>query len=69
MLTWVLSSIMLLSLLTVSPETEISAKAAPATGTKNACWISFLDIEALLQDKNENEFRARVSAMYDNVIK
>ena len=69
MLTCLLSCILLLSLLTVSPATEISAKAAPASGTKKACWISFLDIEALLQDKNENEFRARVSAMYDNVIK
>lgn len=67
-LTCLLSCILLLSLLTVSPAAEISAKAAPASGTKKACWISFLDIEALLQDKNEKDFRARVSAMYDNVI-
>lgn len=57
---------MLFSLLAVSPSMEISAKAAD---TKKACWISFLDIEVLLQDKTEKEFRAKVSDMYDNVIK
>ena len=68
-LTCLLACIMLFSLLAISPVTEISAKAAPASNDKKACWISFLDIEVLLQDKNEKDFRAKVSEMYDNVIK
>lgn len=68
-LSYLLSCIMLFSLLAISPATQLSANAASAISTKKACWISFLDIEVLLQDKNEKDFRARVSAMYDNVIK
>lgn len=68
-LSYLLSCIMLFSLLAISPATQLSANAASAINTKKACWISFLDIEVLLQDKNEKDFRARVSAMYDNVIK
>lgn len=68
-LSYLLSCIMLFSLLAISPATQLSANAASAINTKKACWISFLDIEVLLQDKNEKDFRAKVSAMYDNVIK
>lgn len=68
-LSCLLSCIMLFSLLAISPATQLSANAASAINTKKACWISFLDIEVLLQDKNEKDFRAKVSAMYDNVIK
>lgn len=68
-LSYLLSCVMLFSLLAISPATQLSANAASAINTKKACWISFLDIEALLQDKNEKDFRAKVSAMYDNVIK
>lgn len=68
-LSYLLSCIMLFFLLAVSPATQLSANAASAINTKKACWISFLDIEVLLQDKNEKDFRAKVSAMYDNVIK
>lgn len=64
-----LACIILFSLLAVSPAMGINAKAAPAASTKKACWISFLDIEVLLQDKTEKEFRTKVSEMYDNVIK
>lgn len=64
-----MSCIILFSLTGVSSATEIHAKAAPANRDKKACWISFLDIEENLQDKNEKEFRAKVSAMYDNVVK
>ncbi|MDE7324643.1 MAG: family 10 glycosylhydrolase [Lachnospiraceae bacterium] len=56
-------------LLTISPITGFRAKAAPNTADKKACWISFLDIEETLQDKSESEFSARLSTMYDNVIK
>ncbi|MDE6618980.1 MAG: family 10 glycosylhydrolase [Lachnospiraceae bacterium] len=62
-----LTCIMLFSLLAVSPAMEISAKTA--ADNKKACWISFLDIEVLLQDKTEKEFRAKVADMYDNVAK
>lgn len=68
-LSYLLSCVMLFSLLAISPATQLSANAASAINTKKACWISFLDIEVLLQDKNEKDFRAKVSAMYDNVIK
>ena len=74
-LAYLLSCIMLFSLLTVAPTTAINVKAA-SSGTyvqnnsaKKACWISFLDIEVLLKDKNERDFRSKVSAMYDNVVK
>jgi len=67
-LTRIIAFILLFSLLAASPAMEIRAKAAPAAADKKACWISFLDIEALLQDKNEKDFRSRVSAMYDRVI-
>lgn len=63
-----LSCILLFSFWAASPLT-ISAKNASTDSAKKACWISFLDIEALLQDKNEKEFTAKVSAMYDNVVK
>ncbi len=68
-LTCLLTCIMLFSLLVISPAAVISAKAAPAVSNKKACWISFLDIEVLLKDKNEKDFRNKVSEMYDNVIK
>lgn len=67
-LSCLLSYILLISLLAISPAMEISTKAAPADNGKKACWISFLDIEVFLQDKTEKEFRAKVSEMYDNVI-
>ena len=56
-LSCLLSYILLISLLAVSPAMEISTKAAPADNGKKACWISFLDIEVFLQDKTEKEFR------------
>lgn len=70
-LTCMISFIMLFSLLAAYPTMAISARAASDPGSinnKKACWISFLDIEVLLQDKNEKDFRDKVSAMYDNVI-
>lgn len=69
-LTYLLSGVLLFSLLGASPSTAINANAAsiPNQGDKKACWIAFLDIEALLQDKNEADFRTKVSAMYDNVV-
>ena len=47
--------------LTISPAMEIHAKNIPVLQTtsistnitKKACWISFLDVEVLLQDKKE----------------
>lgn len=68
-LTCLLTCIMMFSLLAISPNMIISAKAASAADNKKACWISFLDIEVLLKDKTEKEFRTKVSDMYDNVIK
>lgn len=74
-LAYLLSCIMLFSLLAVTPATAINVKAAPSgthvqsNSAKKACWISFLDIEVLLKDKNERDFRSKVSAMYDNVVK
>lgn len=66
-----LSATMLFSLVMAAPASVVRAKSAPAPDNpdKKACWISFLDIEQLLQDKSESAFRAKVSAMYDNVIK
>lgn len=62
----------LLSTLLAAPGAGIRAAAAPGAGSENipkkACWISFLDIEVLLQDKNEKAFRDKVSSMYDHVI-
>ena len=66
-LAYMLSAAMLLSLLMTSPAAGINAKAAE-NNNKKACWISFLDIEESLQDKNETAFRKKVSAMYDKVI-
>lgn len=56
-------------LLTLSPITAFRAEAATNAADKKACWISFLDIEETLRDKNESEFTQKLSAMYDNVIK
>lgn len=67
-----LSCMMLFMLLAVSLTAAVNAEAvAPDQNRidKKACWIAFLDIEVLLQDKNESDFRAKVSAMYDNVVK
>ena len=70
LLACLLSGILLLSLLVTTPANQLAVKAAPAVNSpdKKACWISFLDIEELLQDKTEKTFRAIVSAMYDNVL-
>lgn len=68
-LTRIIAFILLFSLLAASPAMEIRAKAAPAAADKKACWISFLDIEVLLKDKSEKDFRSKVAAMYDTVTK
>ena len=68
-LVYLLTGILLFSALVLSPVTKMNAEAAPQNTNKKACWISFLDMEVLLQDKNETEFRTKVSAMYDNVVK
>lgn len=67
--TRLLTFTVLFALLASSPAMGIRAEAASTPYNKKACWISFLDIEALLQDKGEKEFRDRVSAMYDNVAR
>ena len=62
-------------LMTALPAMETHAKNIPvlqttstsANTTKKACWISFLDIEALLQDKTEKDFTKKVSEMYDTI--
>lgn len=59
----------LFSLLAISPAMEISARAVSEPANKKACWIAFLDIEVLLKDKNEQDFRDKVAAMYDNVAR
>ncbi|MDE7476780.1 MAG: family 10 glycosylhydrolase [Lachnospiraceae bacterium] len=69
LLAYLLSCIMLFSLLIVSPVAEMNTNAAEKSSDKKACWISFLDIEEILQDKTEKDFRTNVSAMYDNVVK
>lgn len=70
-LVYLLSTVMLLSLSAASPAAKASVQAAEnkqtAPAPKKACWISFLDIEQLLQDKSEADFRNKVSAMYDKV--
>ncbi|MDE6983398.1 MAG: family 10 glycosylhydrolase, partial [Lachnospiraceae bacterium] len=71
------SLLAVVTLLTFAPAPELCAKNTPAPQVvsttasvqKKACWISFLDIEVLLKDKSEKEFRTKVSAMYDNVVK
>lgn len=71
------SLLAVVTLLTFAPAPELCAKNTPAPQAasttasvqKKACWISFLDIEVLLKDKSEKEFRTKVSAMYDNVVK
>lgn len=70
LLSCLLSGILLLSLLVTTPANQLLAKAAPEVSSpdKKACWISFLDIEELLQDKTEQTFRTTVSSMYDNVL-
>lgn len=70
LLSCLLSGILLLSLLVTTPANQLLAKAAPEVSSpdKKACWISFLDIEELLQDKTEQAFRTTVSSMYDNVL-
>lgn len=70
LLSCLLSGILLLSLLVTAPANQLLAKAAPEVSSpdKKACWISFLDIEKLLQDKTEQAFRTTVSSMYDNVL-
>lgn len=70
LLSCLLSGILLLSLLVTAPANQLLAKAAPEVSSpdKKACWISFLDIEELLQDKTEQAFRTTVSSMYDNVL-
>lgn len=36
---------------------------------KRACWVSYQDIYDELRDKNETEFKAALSIIYDNIIK
>ncbi|MCM1273148.1 MAG: family 10 glycosylhydrolase [Clostridium sp.] len=45
-------------------------KAAQAHGSEEmrACWISYIDIQSLLCDLDEESFRTKVSDMYDRVI-
>lgn len=37
--------------------------------SKRACWISYIDIQKYLSDKNEAAFRAKVHAMYNTIKK
>lgn len=64
---YILAGGLLLFALAFSGTRTITAEAAE-TQEKRACWISFLDIEEFLQDKNEAAFRERVSAMYDKIL-
>lgn len=67
-LLYLLSSNMLLFLLVASPFLGITSKAASQNQDKKACWISFMDIERFLKDKNEADFRDQVSNMYDKIV-
>lgn len=49
------------------PSGNIESKAV-GKNNKKACWISYLDIEKYLKNKSEQEFRNKLSEMYDNVL-
>lgn len=68
LLVCLLSAVMLLSLSAASPVAQAAGTKQAAPVPKKACWISFLDIEQLLQDKSEADFKAKVSDMYDRVL-
>ncbi|MCM1181965.1 MAG: family 10 glycosylhydrolase [Roseburia sp.] len=62
-----LSAGLLLLLLTLFSSGIHTVHAAEAP-EKRACWISYLDMEEFLQDKDEAAFRERVCAMYDKIL-
>lgn len=63
---YLLAAVLLFLFVTMTPAAAIGAKAAEPN--KKACWISLFDIENLLKDKNEHDFRNAVSAIYDRVV-
>ena len=54
---------------TVQTVKQYLPKQANIEESKRACWISYIDIQKYLSDKNEAAFRAKVHAMYNTVKK
>lgn len=62
---WLLLASMLISFFSVNISTINSY--ATNLNDKRACWVSYLDINDYLKDKNESDFRNKVSNMFNNV--
>ncbi len=65
---YILSFIMLFTVIAVIPEKNSYRAKAEALHNKKACWVSYQDIQSNLKDKNETEFRTAVADMYDDII-
>ncbi len=65
---YLLSFIMILSIIVIVPESNTLTVKADSLHNKKACWVSYQDIQNELRDKNEADFRTVVSKMYDNIL-
>lgn len=64
---YIVSFVMIISLITICPGNNINVQAEENL-TKKACWISYLDFEKYLRNKNEEDFRRLFTNMCNNVI-
>lgn len=67
-LAYILSVIMVVALVVVTPVDNFSAVKADSIHDKRACWVSYQDIYNELRDKSESSFRIAVSEMYDDIL-
>lgn len=65
---YVVSLIMVFTMLVFVPEEKILTVKADSLHDKKACWVSYQDIYNELRDKNEADFRSAVTKMYDNIL-
>ena len=64
----ILSLIMVLSLVCATPDDSIMRVKAQSKSDVKACWVSYQDINAVLKDKSEADFRSALNIMYDSII-
>ncbi len=64
---YVLSFIMVLTILVFVPEGNALSVKADSLHNKKACWVSYQDIYNELRNKSETDFRSAVTKMYDNI--
>ncbi len=65
---YLLSLIMVLTLVVIAPVNNSITVNAESLHDKKACWVSYQDIYNELRDKSEAEFRSALSEMYDDIL-